>query len=295
MIYLLIVSVIWAFSFGLIKGQLTGLDSNFVTLARMVLSLAVLLAVFRRAAIKPRLAASLILTGAVQYGLMYALYIYSFTMLHAYEVALFTILTPLYVTIINDLAEKSFHPVYLLSAVLAVSGTAIIKWGDVHTGDLLAGFMIVQASNIAFAGGQIAYKRIMARHNDIRDRDVFALLYLGACILSGILSAMTTDYRSLQLHTGQIMTLLYLGILASGICFFLWNYGARLTNTGTLAVINNLKIPLAVAVSMIFFGEKGNLLRLMTGGCIIICSLIICEKYAELKKSSNGQINPFCV
>ena len=282
--YLLIVSVIWAFSFGLIKGQLTGLDSNFVTLARMALSLAVFLPFLRLKKISSATASVLMLTGAVQYGLMYALYIYSFKMLHAYEVALFTILTPLYVTIINDLAEKHFHPVYFLSAVLAVSGTAIIKYGDVRSGDLVAGFLIVQASNIAFAGGQIAYKKIMSLHNDLRDLDVFALLYLGGCILSGILSGVTTDYRALHVTPRQVLTLTYLGILASGICFFLWNRGVRLTNTGTLAVINNLKIPLAVAVSMIFFGEKGSLLRLLAGGCIIISSLFISEKYAGLEK-----------
>jgi hypothetical protein len=39
MIWLLLVSLAWAFSFGLIKGNLTGVDSNFVAFARMALSL----------------------------------------------------------------------------------------------------------------------------------------------------------------------------------------------------------------------------------------------------------------
>ena len=37
MIYLVIVSVIWAFSFPLIKLHLTGLDPSFVAFARMAL------------------------------------------------------------------------------------------------------------------------------------------------------------------------------------------------------------------------------------------------------------------
>ena len=38
MIYLLIVSLIWAFSFGLIRTHLAGLDANFVAWARMMLA-----------------------------------------------------------------------------------------------------------------------------------------------------------------------------------------------------------------------------------------------------------------
>ncbi len=38
MLYLWIVSLLWAFSFGLIKGQLTGLDASFVAFARLLLA-----------------------------------------------------------------------------------------------------------------------------------------------------------------------------------------------------------------------------------------------------------------
>ncbi|HBA92554.1 MAG TPA: EamA family transporter, partial [Anaerolineaceae bacterium] len=90
MIYLLVVSLIWAFSFGLIKGQLTGLDANFVAAARLVISLAVFLPFLRLRNVPGRLRLRLILTGAVQYGLMYIAYTYAFQYLQAYEVALFT-------------------------------------------------------------------------------------------------------------------------------------------------------------------------------------------------------------
>ena len=39
MVYLLVVSIIWAFSFGLIKNQLAGLDANFIAAARLLVSL----------------------------------------------------------------------------------------------------------------------------------------------------------------------------------------------------------------------------------------------------------------
>ena len=35
--YLIFVSLLWGFSFGLIKNQLTGLDPNFVSFVRLLL------------------------------------------------------------------------------------------------------------------------------------------------------------------------------------------------------------------------------------------------------------------
>ncbi|MFC1851208.1 EamA family transporter [candidate division CSSED10-310 bacterium] len=43
MVYLIIVSLVWAFSFGLIKGNLTDLDSNFVAFARLLISFIIFL------------------------------------------------------------------------------------------------------------------------------------------------------------------------------------------------------------------------------------------------------------
>jgi drug/metabolite transporter (DMT)-like permease len=59
--------------------------------------------------------------------------------------------------------------------------------------------------------------------------------------------------------------LLYLGAVPSAIGFFLWNFGARRVNAGTLAVFNNVKIPLAIVVSLVFFKEDAEWVRLAAG------------------------------
>ena len=78
MFWLVIVSVIWAFSFGLIKGQLTGLDSNFVAWARLLISMVVFLPFLRLDKLTRKTVWQLFITGMLQYGLMYAAYIYSY-------------------------------------------------------------------------------------------------------------------------------------------------------------------------------------------------------------------------
>ncbi len=275
MIYLLIVAIIWALSFGLIKSQLTNLDSNFVALVRLGISFIIFLPFLRIKKLDSKVTLQLILIGMIQYGLMYISYIYSYQFLLAYQVAIFTIFTPLYVTLINDILIKRFHNFYLLYAGLSVIGTAIIIYTDIFQKDFLLGFTLMQISNICFAFGQVFYKKVMNQNLQLSDKSIFALLYLGAVIITIPFAGFSTDWNHLILEWNQVTTLLYLGIVASGICFFLWNIGARKTDTGTLAVFNNVKIPLAVLFSLLFFGESADVLKLVAGGLIILLALYL--------------------
>lgn len=284
MIYLLIVSLIWSFSFGLIKGNLTNIDSSLVSFIRLFLSFVVFIPFIKLNSLENKLKLKLIITGAIQYGLMYISYIYSYQFLMAHEVALFTIFTPIYVTIINDLLEKKFHKVFLISSILAVLGTAVIKFENISNTDFIVGFLVVQISNISFAFGQIYYVKLKKEIPAIKDLNIFGYLYFGAVILSGLATAVTSDFTTLQsISQTQILTLLYLGVLASGICFFLWNLGATKTDTGTLAVLNNIKIPLAIIVSLLFFNEESDVVRLIIGGGIVFGALFLNQKLLKSK------------
>ncbi len=277
MLYLLIVSLVWAFSFGLIKGALTGLDANFVAAARLVISLAVFLPLLRLRGVDGKLRWRLLLIGAVEYGLMYVAYTYAFQFLQAYEVALFTIFTPLYVTLINDTYSRRFHGIALAATVLAIAGTAIVKEGNLLRPDVITGFLVVQVSNLAFAFGQVDYKEVMKAHPELKDTRIFGLLYLGGAVAAGLPALITTPWQSMSLTGTQMLVLLYLGAIASGVCFFLWNVGARKVNPGTLAVFNDLKIPLAVTVSLVFFGEQASIPHLLLGGAVVLAALLLNE------------------
>lgn len=257
MFLLLLASLLWAFSFGLIKRHLAGVDSAFVTAARLGLALLVFAPFLRVRGLAPRLAATLVAIGALQFGLMYLAYIESFRYLRAYEAALFTITTPILVTLLADALDRTFRGRALLAAGLAVIGTAFVTVKSADLKVTLAGLALVTASNAAFAVGQVWYKRLRAHHPMLRDRDIFGLLYLGG--FAAALIALLPRGISVQLNTAQISTLAYLGVVASGLGFFLWNKGATLVNLGTLAVMNNAKVPLAVAVSLVVFGEQAPL------------------------------------
>jgi drug/metabolite transporter (DMT)-like permease len=256
MLLLIVVSVIWAFSFGLIKRYLVGVDSTFVSAVRLGLSLLVFLPFLRLRGVTIRLALTLALIGAVQFGLMYLAYIESFRYLRAYEAALFTITTPILVTLTADALDHVLRLRALTAAVLAVVGAGFVTLKSVNLDLTLTGLALVQLSNAAFAIGQIAYRRVRARHAGLRDRDVFAWLYAGAFGIA--LAALAMKGAPISFTPPQLFTLLYLGVLASGVGFFLWNVGATRVTAGTLAVMNNAKVPLAVAVALTFFGEQAH-------------------------------------
>jgi drug/metabolite transporter (DMT)-like permease len=276
MLYLLSVSLLWAFSFGLIKGRLAGLDSAFISAARLGLALVVFLPFLRWRGLTWRLGAALAGIGAVQFGLMYLSYNESFRYLQAHEVALFTLTTPVFVTLVADALDRTFRRRALGAAVVAVVGTAVIVFQGQELRPTLTGLALVQLSNLAFALGQVAYKRLRSQHAALRDGDIFALPYLGAFAVA--LAAMFTREVSVTLSTPQLLTLLYLGGLASGLGFFLWNVGATRVNAGTLAVMNNAKIPLAVACSLLFFGETASLPRLAVSLALLAAAVWLAER-----------------
>lgn len=283
MALLFIVSLIWAFSFGLIKGNLAGVDSTFVAFARMLVAALVFIPFLQLRKVSWAARLKLGLTGLVQFGLMYIFYLAAFKTLQAYEVALFTIFTPIFVTLIEDVFNRRFNLLHLAVALLTIVGTWVIKGQAFQSGEVWSGFLLVQASNLCYAFGQIYYRRLMAQQPELKDRQVFGYLYLGGLVVTAVATLILTPLASVTLTTKQILTLLYLGAIASGLSFFLWNVGARRVNAGTLAIFNDLKIPLAVAVSLLVFGEATNLPRLLIGGAIIVAALALNELLSKRK------------
>ncbi len=289
MLYLLSASLIWSFSFGLIKGNLASLHPNLVSFIRIAISLLIFIPFIKVRGIPLKFKLKLVMIGAVQYGFMYITYIYSYRYLKGYEVALFTIFTPLYVSFIYDIMKKRYHMNYLIISLLAVAGTAIIVYKEIASESFLPGFILMQFSNLFFAWGQVKYRATMKKIENIRDKDIFAYLYSGAFVVTLFSLLITVDITTISISTNQIFTLIYLGSVASGLAFFLWNFGVRRSGIGTISIMNNLKIPLAIIVSITVFGESGNLIKIVIGCTILISALIYNDFFEKKKRKLSSQ------
>ena len=118
----------------------------------------------------------------MQLGIMYLFSFRAYIYLSVSEFLLFTVLTPLYITLIYDLlSRRRLRWGYLLSAALAVIGAAIIRYDKVSD-HFWTGLMFVQLANISFAIGMVGYKRLMETR-PMPQHNAFAVLY-GAAVVA---------------------------------------------------------------------------------------------------------------
>ncbi|MGN1125238.1 MAG: EamA family transporter, partial [Candidatus Gastranaerophilaceae bacterium] len=73
----------------------------------------------------------------------------------------------------------------------------------------------------------------------------------------------------------QILSLLYLGLVPTGLGFWFWNKGAEQVKHYVLAIMNNLKIPLGILFAILFFGEKITPVNFILGSIIILTAIFI--------------------
>lgn len=274
MAYLFAVTLLWAFSFSLIGVYLAGqVDAWFSVLIRIALAALIFLPFLKVKQTPKPLALKLMLIGAVQLGAMYSFYYHSFLYLSVPEVLLFTVMTPLYITLLNDALEKHFNPRFFIVAIIAIGGAVAIRYEGISS-DFLLGLLLVQAANLCFAIGQVAYKRLMS-NSSLEHKSVFGWFFIGALCIALVCYLLFGNTDKLPTTTTQWSVLIYLGIVASGFGYFVWNKGATLVNVGALAVMNNLLIPAGIIVNVLIWNRDADLFRLAIGAGIILAALLV--------------------
>ncbi|MCF8095213.1 MAG: DMT family transporter [Desulfobacteraceae bacterium] len=286
--YLWFVTVLWAFSFSLIGVYLSGeVDSYFAVFSRTFLASLMFLPLIKWPRVSAGLAARLMAIGGIQLGLMFIFFYNSFVFLSVPEVVLFTVFTPIYITLLYDLLKRRFTIWYLVSALIAVAGAVAIRYNPLSR-DFVMGFLMTQAANLCFAVGQVAYKKLMENRREsgmevLSQHSVFGFFYLGALVVSVAGWLIWGDFSMMPTTPVQWGVLLWLGMAASGIGYFLWNKGATMVNPGALAVMNNALVPAALLVNLMIWNRDAELFRLIIGGGLILLALWFNESWAKQK------------
>ena len=268
MLYLIIVSILWSFSFGIIKFGLTGLDSIFISFFRSLIAFIFFSSLTVYNIKKFSFDTKLIIIGAIQFGLMYVFYIQSYQYLPAYLIATFTITTPIFVVLFSQaLMKESFSKNGILSVILVLIGSLMMRFNLANPLDYWFGFILIQCANMFFAYGQIMFKKWHTKNSDQDIVHNFSQMFFGATIVTSLFYFQTMDVKNI-LSTTNLLSLIFLGICSTGIGFLLWNIGATKVSNTRLAIMNNVVIPLAVLNSFFIFGEDINILLFMPG---LIC------------------------
>ncbi|AIN19333.1 MULTISPECIES: carboxylate/amino acid/amine transporter [Yersinia] len=279
MFLLIITTILWAFSFSLIGEYLAGqVDSWFSVLMRVGLAALVFLPFLRWRNINWRVILLYMTVGAIQLGIMYLFSFRAYLYLSVPEFLLFTVMTPLYVTLIYDLLRRQrLRWSYALSALLAVVGAAIIRY-DHLSEHFWWGLILVQAANICFAIGQVGYKRLMEVH-PIPQHVAFSWFYVGALVVAIIAWFAFGNPQKLPTTSLQWGVLVWLGVGASALGYFMWNYGATQVDAGTLGIMNNVHVPAGLLVNLAIWQEKPHWPSFIIGAIVIMASLWVHRRW----------------
>lgn len=275
MLYLIIATVCFSLSFGLIKDQLSILPAEFVVFCRLFIATLIFLPFLKKFNLKTHLTAMLI--GVFQFGIMYLTFIKAFKYLQGNEVALLTTTTPVFVAIWSCFFGEKFKPIYILCILMSIIGAGIIVWNNLEFDMIVKGIILMEICNCSFALGQVLWKKYIGNETS----NLMASAYFGAVLLILPCVIFSIDFSNLIITKPQILSLLYLAIIPTGIGFWLWNKGAKMVKYSTLAVINNLKIPFGVLFSILIFHEKIDIINFIIGSMIIVFAIYILNYYTQ--------------
>lgn len=256
MIYLIIVSILWSFSFGIIKYGLSGVDSSYISFIRSLIALLFFSSISIYNIKKFALDLKLILIGALQFGFMYIFYIQSYAYLPAYLIATFTITTPIFVGLASKyIAHQSISKNGIYAISLVIIGSFLMRVNFVNPFDYWVGFLLIQFANLFFASGQILFKEWKIKNDDTDILHNFSQMFLGATLITSLFYLFSAS-GSNQLSSENLFALIFLGLISTGLGFLFWNLGLLKVNNDKLAVMNNLIIPIAILNSYFIFGEQ---------------------------------------
>lgn len=272
--YLSVVTVLWAFSFSLIGVYLAGkVDSDFAVLVRVSIAALVFIPFTLWRGLPRKLVAGFWLAGALQFGVTYLCLYRSFNVLTVPEVLLFTVLTPIYVTLLDDALARRFNPWSLLAALVAVGGGIIIRFERLE-GEYLIGFLLLQLANATFAAGQVLCRQLLTRYPTEQPlHRFFGHFFLGALVLALPSFLLFGNPDRLPQTTVQWGVLLWMGLFATALGMFWWVKGSTRVDAGTLAIMNELHVPAGLLVNLLIWNREANLPRLAMGGAVILASL----------------------
>jgi drug/metabolite transporter (DMT)-like permease len=257
-IYLILVSILWSFSFGIIKYGLGDVNPILLSFLRNLIAFVffAFLTIYNYK--KFVFDIKLIAIGGVQFGLMYIFYISSYQFLPAYLIATFTITTPIFIMIFSQIINhKPFTLNGIYSVLFVITGSYLIRLTVVNPFDYWIGFILIQFANLFFALGQLLFKEWKSKNKQTDVINNFSQLFFGAVIITFIFNSFySNSFETINSH--HIPWLLFLGLISTGLGFLVWNLGSVKVSNERLAVMNNIVIPIAIINSFLFFQEEIN-------------------------------------
>jgi drug/metabolite transporter (DMT)-like permease len=183
--------------------------------------------------------------------------------------ALITSAAPAFIVLFAALGGERPTARAMLALTLALAGAALIAGGDVPEGGSLVGILALLGAAVSWALYTVLGRRL-ARELPLLTTLYWGLLIGGLAVIP--LAAPTWPSRDQLRHYSPTLWLeiLYLGLIAMALAFFLWNYGFAHLPSDVGAVFGLFQPLVGVALGVALLGE-----RLTTVGLVGALGIVV--------------------
>lgn len=198
---------------------------------------------------------------------------------------------PIFTAILAAIAlgDVKFNVELLLGFFVAISGIIILVTGSGGSiGFSLSGDLIALAGALSFAVYSVLIQKVdAAKYHYILVTQKTFIYGLFWMLLYVLLFGEKLDYSNF-LESRVLFNMLFLGLVASGLCFVLWNYAIRLI--GPVSTSNYIYlVPLIAALTSVAMLDEHITWHILFGGVLTVVGLLLSQGRIKMFFSIRGQ------
>lgn len=287
---LILVTILWGSSFVSSKSVLTIIAPMTLAMLRYLFSFLTLLTFFliyeKDKTLKKQDYLDLMLSSGIGIFVYFIGEYNALRFISASTASIIVSLLPIFMLLTNIyLKIEKFSYSKLIFIMLTLVGVGLVVQADLRTifNQSLIGYSLMLMGVLAWVAFSISTVRLRKNNSNLKVITYQAGL---ALILFIPFGAFNSNQISL-LNANNWLNIIYLGVMASGLAFYLYVYSLK--NVGTLpaAIFGNLVPVVTIITGYIFLNERLTPLQI-SGGALIIIVLMV---YAYYQNNSKEQLN----
>lgn len=270
---LLATALIWGTSFIVLKSTLSDIGPLWTLAIRFTVSALLLLAFTGRRIFKVsrRCLKGGVVLGvclAVAYTLQTYGLVYTTPGKNAFLTATYCVLTPFLAWLVYKRKPGLSNAI---AAFLCISGIGLVSLSEGMT-EVNAGDMLTLACGIFYALQII----VMEQYRDSGDAVAISAVEFSAAAVFFLVSALLFEKMPSAVPTSAWVSVLYLSVMCTAVCFFLQAWGMQYTSSSTAAMLMTLESVFGALLSVLFYGEQVTG-KLLLGFCLIFIAVLMSE------------------
>lgn len=273
---LLLVAIIWALNFSVVKSALSELDPMSFNGLRFIFAAAVVWTVllFRGQTFTIPKKDWLPLLGMGLLGnLIYqGLFIIGIKYTYAANAAVMLGTTPIWVALISHFFSlERMNLLKLLGVLFAFGGIILIVSGGTDPfslgSDTFLGDITVIAAAVVWGGYTILSKSFLDRYTPIQYSAIMATIGCIVLFLIGLPNILTLQWT--EISTAAYSGIVYSGLLSIGIAYLIWNYGLQTVGAVHTSTYQNLVPVLGMVFGVVLLNEQLTILQYAGSGFVV--------------------------